>query len=132
MIPALYTFKHRPRQRSHTELSSWRTGDVCLILVVSIIFPSFASLSVSLSFSLFLNKVRKGIACTSIEINLREVDRSRGRGEKNKDPGRAVEMDERNHKIPDEDASDETWHDDPDLLTKFLPSLTDRLSRVYL
>lgn len=35
-------------------------------------------------------------------------------------------MDERNHKIPDEDARERTWYDDPSLLTKFLSSLTDR------
>ena len=71
-------------------------------------YLSFFYFSLSFSLSLFLNKVRKGIACASIEINLREVDRSRGRREKNKDPGRAIEMDERNHKIPDEGARDET------------------------
>lgn len=35
-------------------------------------------------------------------------------------------MDERNHKIPDEDARERTWYDDPSLLTKFLSPLTDR------
>lgn len=83
------------------------------------LFPRFFSLS-------FLDEVRRRTACTSIEIDLREADRSRRRRNKNKDPGRGVEMDERNHKIPDEDARERTWYDDPSLLTKFLSSLTDR------